>query len=79
MIRAKVKTAKNATYVIIEVERVVGAVGEDLVVVVELCEDSLRLLAQQVALDTAVLDLLQLQEVLHRREQRLNQKTRDTQ
>ena len=79
MIRAKVKTAKNATYVIIEVERVVGAVGEDLVVVVELCEDSLRLLTQQVAFDTAVLDLLQLQEVLHRREQRLNQKTRDTQ
>ena len=52
-----------AAYVISKVERVVGAVGEDLVELVKLGEHLLGLRAEALALHAAVLDLLQLQEV----------------
>lgn len=61
----------DAAYVITEVKRVVGALSEGLVKVIELSEHALSDLAQHGALDPSVLDLLELEEVLCRQEELL--------
>ena len=64
-----ISCADVIAYVIGEVERVVAGVGEDLVKVVELSEHGQRHFTQHRPLHAAVLDLLQLQEVLRNQKQ----------